>query len=122
MEESSDNCKPKNFYQYVVWFYRPLIGLYTETNTIGYVGRPTVLGNPYTLKAYTRTDAIARDWIPGCGSSGNGRARYTPPVLQLPAGIRRLSSSPSCVGVHHSAAHAEVIREAVLGIVQHWLV
>ena len=25
-----------------------------------YVGRPTVLGNPYTLKVYTRTDAIAR--------------------------------------------------------------
>ena len=25
-----------------------------------YVGRPTVLGNPYTLEAYTRTDAIAR--------------------------------------------------------------
>jgi hypothetical protein len=25
-----------------------------------YVGRPTVLGNPYTLQAYTRTDAIAR--------------------------------------------------------------
>jgi hypothetical protein len=25
-----------------------------------YVGRPTVLGNPYTLQVYTRTDAIAR--------------------------------------------------------------
>ena len=25
-----------------------------------YVGRPTVLGNPYTLEAYTRTYAIAR--------------------------------------------------------------
>jgi hypothetical protein len=42
-----------------------IVNKHNDRNGI-YVGRPTVLGNPYTLKEYTRTDAIARYriWLP----------------------------------------------------------
>ena len=36
-----------------------IVNKHHDSNGI-YVGRPTVFGNPYTLQAYTRTDAIAR--------------------------------------------------------------
>ena len=68
-----------------------------------YVGRPTVLGNPYTLKEYNRTDAIARYRI-CCGSSGSAIARCTPRCCSSPASITSRVRSRSCVGVHHGRA------------------
>ena len=49
-----------------------------------YVGRPTVLGNPYTLQAYTRTDAITRQqW-----------QRQDPAGDRVSAGVGRAGRDP----------------------------
>src|SRR5713226_1036138 len=86
-----------------------------------YVGRPTVLGNPYTLKAYTRTDAIARYrlWL---RQQWQLHGEVHAALLQLARLYKAgelLTLVCWCAPRH---GHAEVIREAVLGIVQHGLV
>ena len=86
-----------------------------------YVGRPTVLGNPYTLKAYTRTDAIARYriWL---RQQWQRHGEVHAALLQLARRYTErgeLTLACWCAPQH---CHAEVIREAVLGMVQHGLV
>ena len=85
-----------------------------------YVGRPTVLGNPYTLKVSTRTDAIARYrlWLRQQWQR-HGEVRAA--LLQLARRYHERGELTLLCWCAPQRCHAEVIREAVLGIVQHGL-
>ena len=80
-----------------------------------YVGRPTVLGNPYTLKEYHRTDAIARYrlWLRQQWRRG-GAVRQE--LERLAAKYRRDGQLTLLCWCAPLPCHADVIREAVLGI------
>ena len=86
-----------------------------------YVGRPTVLGNPYTLEAYTRTDAIARYriWL---RQQWQRHGEVHAALLQLARRYTERGELTLLCWCAPQRCHAEVIREAVLGIVQHGLV
>jgi len=86
-----------------------------------YVGRPTVLGNPYTLEAYTRTDAIARYriWL---RQQWHLHGEVHAALLQLARRYKERGELTLACWCAPQRCHAEVIREAVLGIVQHGLV
>ena len=86
-----------------------------------YVGRPTVLGNPYTLEAYTRTDAIARYriWL---RQQWQRHGEVHAALLQLARRYQEREQLTLLCWCAPQRCHAEVIREAVLGIVQHGLV
>ena len=86
-----------------------------------YVGRPTVLGNPYTLQAYTRTDAIARYriWL---RQQWQRHGEVHAALLQLARRYKERGELTLACWCAPQRCHAEVIREAVLGIVQHGLV
>ena len=86
-----------------------------------YVGRPTVLGNPYTLEEYTRTDAIARYrlWLRQQWQR-HGEVHAAP--LQLARRYHERGALTLACWCAPQRCHAEVIREAVLGMVQHGLV
>lgn len=85
-----------------------------------YVGRPTVLGHPYTLKEYTRTDAIARyriwlrqQWLL--------QGKVHTALLQLARRYKACGQLTRLCWCAPQRCHAEVIRDAGLGIVQHGL-
>jgi hypothetical protein len=86
-----------------------------------YVGRPTVLGNPYTLKEYTRTDAIARYriWL---RQQWQQHGEVHAALLELARAYQERDELTLLCWCAPQRCHAEVIREAVLGIVQHGLV
>jgi hypothetical protein len=86
-----------------------------------YVGRPTVLGNPYTLKVYTRTDAIARYrlWL---RQQWQRHGEVHAALLELARAYQERDELTLLCWCAPQRCHAEVIREAVLGIVQHGLV
>ena len=86
-----------------------------------YVGRPTVLGNPSTLKVYTRTDAIARYriWL---RQQWHLHGEVHAALLQLARRYHERGELTLACWCAPQRCHAEVIREAVLGIVQHGLV
>ena len=86
-----------------------------------YVGRPTVLGNPYTLQEYTRTDAIARYrlWL---RQQWQRQGEVRAALLQLARRYQEQGEITLLCWCAPRPCHAEVIREAVLGIVQHGLV
>jgi hypothetical protein len=86
-----------------------------------YVGRPTVLGNPYTLKMYTRPDAIARYriWL---RQQWPLQGEVHAALLQLARLYKAREQLTLVCWCAPQRCHAEVIREAVLGIVQHGLV
>ncbi|MGE3537773.1 MAG: DUF4326 domain-containing protein [Candidatus Tectimicrobiota bacterium] len=86
-----------------------------------YVGRPTVLGNPYTLKVYTRTDAIERYriWL---RQQWQRQGEVQAELLQLARQYHERGALTLVCWCAPRRCHAEVIREAVLGIVQHGLV
>jgi hypothetical protein len=86
-----------------------------------YVGRPTVLGNPYTLKEYNRTDAIARYrlWL---RQQWQRHSEVHAALLQLARQYHEQGALTLVCWCAPRPCHAEVIREAVLGIVQHGLV
>ena len=86
-----------------------------------YVGRPTVLGNPYTLEVYTRTDAIARYriWL---RQQWQRQGEVHAALLQLARRYHERGELTLLCWCAPRRCHAEVIREAVLGIVQHGLV
>ena len=86
-----------------------------------YVGRPTVLGNPYTLKVYTRTDAIARYriWL---RQQWQRHGEVHAALLELARAYQERDELTLLCWCAPRRCHAEVIREAVLGIVQHGLV
>jgi Domain of unknown function (DUF4326)/YspA, cpYpsA-related SLOG family len=86
-----------------------------------YVGRPTVLGNPYTLKVYNRTDAIARYriWL---RQQWQRQGEVQAALLQLARQYHEQGELTLVCWCAPRPCHAEVIREAVLGIVQHRLV
>jgi hypothetical protein len=86
-----------------------------------YVGRPTVLGNPSTLQAYTRTDAIARYriWL---RQQWQRQGEVHAALLQLARRYTERGDLTLACWCAPQRCHAEVIREAVLGIVQHGLV
>ena len=86
-----------------------------------YVGRPTVLGNPYTLEAYTRTDAIARYriWL---RQQWQRHGEVHAALLQLACRYQERGELTLACWCAPQRCHAEVIREAVLGMVQHGLV
>jgi hypothetical protein len=86
-----------------------------------YVGRPTVLGNPSTLEAYTRTDAIARYriWL---RQQWQRQGEVHAALLQLARRYHERGELTLACWCAPQRCHAEVIREAVLGIVQHGLV
>jgi Domain of unknown function (DUF4326)/YspA, cpYpsA-related SLOG family len=86
-----------------------------------YVGRPTVLGNPSTLQAYTRTDAIARYriWL---RQQWQRHGEVHAALLQLARLYTARAQLTLLCWCAPQRCHAEVIREAVLGIVQHGLV
>ena len=85
-----------------------------------YVGRPTILGNPYTLQAYTRTDAIAqyRIWL---RQQWPLQGEVHAALLQLAHRYKADGQLTLICWCAPQRCHAEVIREAVLGIVQHAL-
>jgi len=86
-----------------------------------YVGRPTVLGNPYTLQAYTRTDAIARYriWL---RQQWQRQGEVHAALLQLARWYQARAQLTLVCWCAPRRCHADVIREAVLGLVQHGLV
>src|SRR5215471_16314192 len=86
-----------------------------------YVGRPTVLGNLYTLKEYNRTDAIARYrlWL---RQQWQRHSEVHAALLQLARQYHEQGALTLVCWCAPQRCHAEVIREAVLGIVQHGLV
>ena len=86
-----------------------------------YVGRPTVLGNPYTLQVYTRTDAIARYriWL---RQQWQRHGEVHAALLQLARRYKACEQLTLVCWCAPRRCHAEVIREAVLGMVQHGLV
>jgi Domain of unknown function (DUF4326)/YspA, cpYpsA-related SLOG family len=86
-----------------------------------YVGRPTVLGNPYTLQDYTRTDAVARYrlWL---RQQWQRHGEVHAALLQLARQYHEQGALTLVCWCAPRPCHAEVIREAVLGIVQHGLV
>ena len=86
-----------------------------------YVGRPTVLGNPYTLEAYTSTDTIARYriWL---RQQWQRHGEVHAALLQLARLYTEREQLTLLCWCAPRRCHAEVIREAVLGIVQHGLV
>ncbi|MGE3537294.1 MAG: DUF4326 domain-containing protein [Candidatus Tectimicrobiota bacterium] len=86
-----------------------------------YVGRPTVLGNPYTLKLYSRPDAIARYrlWL---RQQWQRQGEVHAALLELARLYTAREQLTLLCWCAPQRCHAEVIREAVLGIVQHGLV
>src|SRR3989442_12620379 len=86
-----------------------------------YVGRPTVLGNPYTLQVYSRTDAIARYriWL---RLQWQRHGEVHAALLELARAYQERDELTLLCWCAPRRCHAEVIREAVLGIVQHGLV
>src|SRR5207244_4594711 len=86
-----------------------------------YVGRPTVLGNPYTLKVYNRTDAIARYriWL---RQQWQRQGEVHAALLQLACRYKERGELRLACWCAPQRCQPEVIREAVLGIVQHGLV
>jgi Domain of unknown function (DUF4326)/YspA, cpYpsA-related SLOG family len=86
-----------------------------------YVGRPTVLGNPYTLKEYTRTHAIARYriWL---RQQWPLQGEVHAALQQLACRYKERGELTLACWCAPQRCHADVIREAVLGIVQHGLV
>ena len=86
-----------------------------------YVGRPTVLGNPYTSREYTRPDAIARYriWL---RQQWQRHGEVYAALLQLARLYTAHEQLTLLCWCAPQRCHAEVIREAVLGIVQHGLV
>ena len=86
-----------------------------------YVGRPTVLGNPYTLEEYTRPDAIARYriWL---RQQWHLHGEVHAALLQLARRYKERGELTLACWCAPQRCHAEVIREAVLGMVQHGLV
>ena len=85
-----------------------------------YVGRPTVLGNPYTLNVYTRTDAITRYriWL---RQQWHLHGEVHAVLLELARQYKAYAQLTLVCWCAPQRCHAEVIREAVLGIVQHGL-
>jgi hypothetical protein len=86
-----------------------------------YVGRPTVLGNPYRVEELGREQAVARYrvWLRQQWQLGGA------PRAQLLALARQYKAAGQLVLSCWCAprqCHAEVIRDAVLGIVQKGLV
>lgn len=86
-----------------------------------YVGRPTILGNPHTLQEYTRPDAIARYrlWL---RQQWQLQGEVHAALLQLARRYHERGELTLLCWCAPRPCHAEVIREAVLGIVQHGLV
>jgi hypothetical protein len=86
-----------------------------------YIGRPTILGNPYTLQVYTRTDAIARYriWL---RQQWQRHGEVHAALLQLARLYKEGEQLTLLCWCAPQRCHADVIREAVLGIVQHELV
>ena len=86
-----------------------------------YVGRPTVLGNPSTLQAYTRTDAIARYriWL---RQQWQRHGEVHAALLELARAYHERDELTLLRWCAPRRCHAEVIREAALGIGQHGLV
>jgi hypothetical protein len=86
-----------------------------------YVGRPTLLGNPYRVQRSTRAQAVQqyRTWLRRQWQVG-GEVKEA--LLELARMYTERDELTLLCWCAPQRCHAEVIREAVLGIVQHGLV
>ena len=86
-----------------------------------YVGRPTLLGNPYRVQHDAREQAVQRyrAWLPRQWQVG-GEVKEA--LLELARAYTERDELTLICWCAPRRCHAEVIREAVLGIVQHGLV
>ena len=86
-----------------------------------YVGRPSVLGNPYRVEDGGRERAVRwyRDWLRAAWKRGRQEKTELLRLARLYKAHGTLTLVCWCAP---QACHAEVIQEAVLGIVEKGLV
>ena len=86
-----------------------------------YVGRPTVLGNPYRVQVWNRAQAVEqyRAWLRRQWQAG-GQVQAA--LLELARAYKAQGTLTLICWCAPRRCHAEVVREAVLGIVKHGLV
>src|SRR5262249_50738180 len=86
-----------------------------------YVGRPTLFGNPYRVQRDARAQAVEqyRDWLRRQWPN-DGQIKKA--LLELARTYTERDELTLICWCAPQRCHAEVIREAVLGIVQHGLV
>jgi hypothetical protein len=86
-----------------------------------YVGRPTLLGNPYRVQSDAREQAVQRyrAWLRRQWQIG-GEVKEA--LLELARAYKERDEITLICWCAPRRCHAEVIREAVLRIVQHGLV
>jgi hypothetical protein len=98
-----------------------IVNKHHDTSAGVYVGRPTLLGNPYRVQRDARAQAVERYriWLRQQWQIG-GAVKEA--LLELARVYRERDELTLICWCAPQQCHAEVIREAVLGIVQHGLV
>ena len=92
-----------------------------QTRLGEYIGRPSVLGNPYTIGRRTRAEVIAqyRQWLRQEWVKKGAVQAELLRLARLAKAQQTLTLRCWCAP---RACHGDVVREALLGILQHELV
>jgi hypothetical protein len=98
-----------------------ILNTHHSTSVGVYVGRPTLLGNPYHVQHDGREQAVERyrAWL---RRQWQGGGAVKEALLELARAYKERDELTLLCWCAPQRCHAEVIRDAVLGIVQHGLV